>query len=138
MKCCTQCNIEKELKCFSVRKSAFDGHQHTCKDCNKANLKLHYQNNKAYYLDKKNRNQLIYQKEFVDYLKTQSCKDCGEKDIVTFEFDHKFDKSYNISSKFGRVPLKTLMSEIDKCDLVCANCHRKRTAIQFNWFKAKQ
>jgi hypothetical protein len=30
--------------------------------------------------------------------------------------------------------LKTLIAEIEKCDIQCANCHRKRTAKQFGWY----
>jgi hypothetical protein len=29
----------------------------------------------------------------------------------------------------------TVLTEIAKCDVVCANCHRKRTARQFGWHK---
>ena len=31
--------------------------------------------------------------------------------------------------------LNKLKQEIAKCDVVCANCHRRRTARQFEWYR---
>jgi hypothetical protein len=60
--------------------------------------------------------------------KNRPCLDCGEifhPEIM--EFDHvRGKKLFNLS----RPPLniKRVAAEIAKCDLVCANCHRLRTA----------
>ena len=35
------------------------------------------------------------------------------------------------------VSLDTLKKEIDKCEIRCANCHRRKTAKQFNFYKTK-
>ena len=57
--------------------------------------------------------------------------------MVVLEFDHVTgEKSYNISNKIGQVPLESMMEEIGKCEIVCANCHRIRTAGRGNWMKA--
>lgn len=53
--------------------------------------------------------------------------DCGESDPVVLEFDHR-----DPSLKLGRVMEVTNMrleDEVDKCDVRCANCHRKRHKI---------
>lgn len=58
------------------------------------------------------------------------CLDCGGSfPQCCYDFDHRLpaEKAFTISSKMGR-PLSELMLEADKCDLVCANCHRIRTA----------
>ena len=46
-----------------------------------------------------------------------------------YDFDHRdtFSKSFNIGAKIYK-PIEELKLEADKCDLVCANCHRIRTA----------
>lgn len=58
-----------------------------------------------------------------------SCMDCGKRyDPVAMDFDHREDKKLSVSSMVRMKPTKTtLLKEISKCDLVCANCHRIRT-----------
>lgn len=76
------------------------------------------------------RRQMIF-----DFLLSHPCVDCGEKDPIVLEFDHLGNKSFDISDGLMR-PLKVLRKEIDKCEVVCANCHKRRTAKRAgNWFK---
>lgn len=73
-----------------------------------------------------------------EYLSAHSCVDCGESDILVLEFDHlpKYEKSYAISTLIGRaVAWEIIQAEIDKCEVVCANCHRKRTAERSNNYR---
>ena len=59
---------------------------------------------------------------------THPCVDCGETDPVVLEFDHLRDKRFAIRlSAHGR-NWQTILDEIEKCEVVCANCHRRRTA----------
>lgn len=60
------------------------------------------------------------------YLREHPCVDCGNDDINVLEFDHvRGCKSYNVG-RFGTLRFETLLKEIAKCDVRCANCHRKR------------
>ena len=65
-----------------------------------------------------------------DYLLEHPCVDCGESDVVVLEFDHvQGEKKYNISDLARRYSSwKTVKAEIDKCEVRCANCHRRITA----------
>ena len=51
------------------------------------------------------------------------------------EFDHRVASEK--SDTIARIPktgsLKRLKEEIDKCDLVCVMCHRRRTASRAGW-----
>lgn len=57
------------------------------------------------------------------------CADCGVKyPPIVMDFDHvRGTKSFNIGSGAGTRSLARIQQEIDKCDVVCSNCHRLRT-----------
>lgn len=64
-------------------------------------------------------------------LKSKPCSDCGNSfDTCCMDFDHRIgtNKKYNLGSMFAHHYSKELIQEeLNKCDLVCANCHRIRT-----------
>jgi hypothetical protein len=69
------------------------------------------------------------------YFAQHPCVDCGEQDIRCLEFDHRdrSTKSANIAGLLRLVvPWDVIWQEIQKCDVRCANCHRRRTAAQVN------
>ena len=71
-----------------------------------------------------------------DYLKEHPCVDCGEKDPVVLEFDHLKDKYMSIADMGGQgMSVKSIQKEIEKCEVRCANCHRRKTAEQLGWYK---
>lgn len=75
------------------------------------------------------------QRKFQEYkLSLGGCVDCGYNEHpAALEFDHvRGDKLFNIGER-KTMNWDKLMEEIDKCDLVCANCHRVRTAERGNW-----
>lgn len=79
-------------------------------------------------------------RDFVlDFLQKNPCTDCGESDPIVLEFDHIKSKNFSISAgmRNGK-STKALMREIKNCEVVCANCHRRRTAARAgNWAKDK-
>jgi len=60
------------------------------------------------------------------------CRDCGliytVNNSPVFEFHHldPLVKSFNICNELQMQPMDIIKKEIDKCDLLCANCHRLR------------
>jgi hypothetical protein len=44
------------------------------------------------------------------------------------EFDHLRDKRFPIGQKLAVRRWTSILVEIEKCEAVCANCHRRRTA----------
>ena len=70
------------------------------------------------------------------YKSEYGCCICGEKDSIVLEFHHKDNDSKNpvLKRRHGNRSLWTLgwtdmFKEIEKCDVMCANCHRRHTSI---------
>lgn len=78
---------------------------------------------------RKKKNQLLL-KGYANMVKSKPCSDCGvEYPAYVMDFDHVGGtKDDDISTLIRRnVSIKRLMKEIDKCEVVCSNCHRVRT-----------
>lgn len=92
-----------------------------------------YEKHKEKYLKsakKRNASRLKLAREFVGRVKSMgACVDCGEQDPVVLEFDHvKGKKSYNISDMVRcYYSIDSIKNEMRKCQIRCANCHRRRT-----------
>lgn len=70
-----------------------------------------------------------------DYYKTHPCVDCGETDPIVLEADHLRDKIKGISQLVHHTrSLKVIREELEKCEIVCRNCHTRRTAKTFGWY----
>lgn len=66
-------------------------------------------------------------------IKTDSpCADCGNKfPAICMDFDHQRDKIEEVSQMVGSgVKWDIIQTEIDKCEVVCACCHRIRTQLK--------
>lgn len=62
------------------------------------------------------------------------CVDCGlwSDDTVVFDFDHVRGEKHAGVSQMKVFNIDRLMDEIEKCEVVCANCHRLRTKARAN------
>jgi len=75
-----------------------------------------------------------------EYLLKHSCITCGEKDPIVLEFDHREPKKkeFCIAKALHEVPrLQRVLDEIAKCDILCANCHKRKTAKQIGNYKLR-
>lgn len=139
---CNLCKKSRVQDMFSYKNKTRGTYQRICKICTRKQIKLHYYNNKNYYLDKaKKRNGIIrdiLRRYIWDYLVTHHCLDCGETDPVVLEFDHTRDKNMNISSLLSNTgTIEKFNEEVLKCEVRCANCHRRKTAKEFGWYRLK-
>jgi hypothetical protein len=101
----------------------------------------HYEANKDAYKKRAKINNKLYRarnrQNMVDYLLNNPCVDCGEADIIVLDFDHLRDKTMNVTRLVNNsISWATILKEIDKCEVVCSNCHRRRTAARHgSWYK---
>lgn len=126
-----------------------DGTEYTkirarCKKCAQAYWKSQYRNS-----DSKVRETLLRKvkdqnkkniKEARIYVwnikKTTPCIDCGLLDPIVAEFDHVNGKTCNIGLMIKNgCKTQKIQLEIDKCVIRCANCHRRKTALELGWNK---
>lgn len=105
-----------------------------CKPCHKEYRKQHYEANRQRYIDRAQNWELKQKIQFIEWMKDKTCVDCGIADLRVLEFDHLRDKSFTISQKIGVLSFDRLLEEIEKCDIVCANCHKIRTSTTQNWY----
>lgn len=55
--------------------------------------------------------------------------DCGEEDPIVLEFDHvRGEKIAHVARMLTTArPLQMVQAEVAKCEVRCANCHRRVT-----------
>ena len=65
-------------------------------------------------------------KEWLDAFKIK-CSRCPETHVACLEFHHKnpAKKDFLLSVGVAKYSLKRLQAEVEKCEVICSNCHRK-------------
>lgn len=129
------CGAHKPLGAFSRNVSRRDGVQSYCTDCRRDYLREHYARNIAKYraaATARNEARRAAIRRIIQQAKDRPCSDCGSwYPTYVMDFDHRDgnDKRFNIGrdALIGMMPDAVLWEEIKKCDVVCSNCHRRRT-----------
>lgn len=138
MKKCSKCKEEKSLSEFGKNKRKSDGLQTYCKTCKKEVDKKYYAKNSETQKSqiKKARRNRKYETtlKVIEYFKENPCAHCGEDNPIVLEFDHLADKEHNVSNMINDgLSWDKVKLEIDKCQVLCANCHRIKTAKDRNY-----
>jgi len=73
-------------------------------------------------------------KEYAIQYKGGKCEDCGVKDLPSacYNFHHlnPSEKKFSLGHKFNQKISDEIIEELDKCELLCANCHMAKHAKQ--------
>jgi hypothetical protein len=127
MKRCGKCGENKALDEFHLNTDR--GKQLWCKPCRSAYDKIRHANNRP----RKRQLLKLRRKERLEWLwslKDKPCVDCGIRfHPIAMEWDHlpQFEKSFSIADNFASFSKERILTEVAKCELVCANCHAVRT-----------
>lgn len=138
---CGVCAEVKPVDEFHWRRREKGQRDTMCKPCRVEYGRAHYEANRQRYIDNAAARTKRTAEErmllVIEYLRTHPCVDYGEDDVLVLEFDHLRDKLFNISDGIrGNHSLQALLDEMAKCEVVCANCHRRRTAIRGGFIRA--
>jgi hypothetical protein len=80
-------------------------------------------------------------KKMWELLLTKKCVDCGIKDARVLEFDHlpEYEKKFEIARAVAGSTRswELILSEINKCEVICSNCHKIRTMTRGNFKRFK-
>lgn len=100
--------------------------QWICRSCQKEYRKSHYEANKNKYIQKASdyRNKIV--DWFKEYKKGLKCEKCGEDRPWVLDFHHvnPLEKDIEVIHLIRASSKKRALKEIDKCMVLCANCHR--------------
>jgi hypothetical protein len=109
---CTKCNQEKDINEFYKQKDRKKGVYSHCKVCK----------------DKVSNDKWKQRREWAINYKGGKCLDCNQVyPPYVYDFHHLDPASKDIDwSKMRIVKLETMIAELDKCVLLCSNCHRHR------------
>lgn len=126
MKKCPGCNEVKDLSNFyddkkRKNKSAY------CKSCFRNRLRKDYQNRKKYHLDRTANFRKAIRLEIDNIKSEQGCLVCGESESSCLDFHHKDHKTKTatVSKLVTHKSRAGALKEIEKCIVLCSNCHRK-------------
>lgn len=133
---CTKCKKLKSLSGFGKRKSGRNGLQAKCLECLATYRRDWWRRDPERTrilhreaLEKRKSERRTALREIKDI----PCKDCNTPyPYYVMQFDHRepSTKLFDIGTEFASYSWDVVLKEIEKCDVVCANCHSIRSHLQ--------
>lgn len=132
MKQCATCGEIKPESEYNWRNKLLGKRWGTCRECQRKQQANWYENNKETHKKNMYQQRLSKQeegREYVwNYLMTHPCVHCGESDPQVLEFHHVEQKRSSVTRLMRNgYSVEIIQSEIGRCIVLCANCHRKET-----------
>lgn len=129
-KICPHCGRNLPYSNFTFKDKTHTKLSSWCRDCQKEKAKEIRASNIEKYRskDRENKNRVYRKKRgIINSYKECGCVICGEKEPVCLDFHHinPDDKNFDIGKQFHIKATETIIKEIHKCVVLCANCHRK-------------
>ena len=128
-KVCCKCKVPKVIGHFAFRCEMTGKRRSECKDCHNGDKRVKFHKvpkSKQKKINRKNKNK--YRDWYRELKKSLICIKCLESNAVCLDFHHKdpTTKINNVADLVRkRSPKDLILKEISKCEVLCANCHRK-------------
>ena len=140
MRVCGRCGEQRDDSEFTVRDKR-TGRRHTlCLPCRRYHWRAYHHRDRDRFNQRRKARVAGYRARnrtfLAAYLRSHPCVDCGLFDPIVMEFDHvRGTKTIDVSLLISNcAPIAKILAEIEKCEVRCANCHRRKTARDF-WHK---
>jgi hypothetical protein len=133
-KTCGRCHSTLPAKAFNRHR---DGLQHWCRECFRAYFRERGDLHRRQVAGRQRRMSEAARRIVNAHLAEHPCIDCGEADIAVLEFDHVAAKTADVAFLIGHgADAEAIAAEISRCEVRCANCHRRVTARRAGWLRA--
>jgi hypothetical protein len=130
---CTRCGLDKPLVDFNWKDVSRDRRQSYCRRCMNTAWREWYAKaaNRERHLAqvaRRRRRRTERHRRLIEELKRQPCTDCKRVfPSFVMDFDHVAEKTGEVGRLVSTYGTDRLLAEIERCEVVCANCHRIRT-----------
>jgi hypothetical protein len=125
---------------FAWRRKTRGQRDNYCRACRATYKQEHYAAHRERYVANavRRKQMLIAERTayLIEFFRKRPCVDCGERGPLVLEFDHLGHKNFNIGAGLRDRNWQSVLDEIATCDVVCANCHRRRTALRAGFARA--
>src|SRR5690242_5861550 len=132
VKRCSRCGIDQSVENFQWKNRARGLRRAWCRSCQRIYSHQHYLANADAYKKRRrergDNGRARVRAHVTEYLLQHPCVDCGETSRGVLEFDHRdpAQKRLAVSRLAESGGWRSVLLEIEKCEVRCANCHRKR------------
>jgi Putative ATPase subunit of terminase (gpP-like) len=115
------------------------GRQHWCRECFKSYFRERGQRHRDHVKVNRRDRVALAREYLLERLDREHCTDCGETHLVVLDFDHvRGEKASEICLLVSEgASIRKLEEEMAKCEVVCGNCHRRRTADRARSWRAR-
>lgn len=115
------------------KKVTYRNGKKVCKSCNKEQQAKWWRKNKETQKQRVKDNRKRLQDITIEHRINNPCVICGETSFLVLEFDHLHSKEKNIAELCRKgISGSKIKEEIDKCRVLCSNCHQIKTHIENN------
>jgi hypothetical protein len=141
---CNHCGLYKDEEEYNWRFKSLGVRHKTCRNCMHEFNKTYFEGDaKERHLqqvrERKQEARDAAREYAYQYLLTHPCVSCGENDPRVLEFHHVGQKDMDVAKMVaGGYSIDHIKQELDRCQVLCANCHRKVTVQERGWFRGRK
>jgi hypothetical protein len=141
---CCKCKEIKTINDFQTYSRNSDGLQPYCRSCKRLIDRQHYEKNPRRNYESNKANAHRNRVWLYEFLLTKKCEwgncEVNDPDMLVLDHLNPKEKHLEVSQMVQQrsYSLKTIMAEVAKCRVLCANHHQKHTIQQFgyrSWLK---